>query len=74
MKTKADVEADPYWGALLPASGGWVPMDKLVDAYVMCITDDEKGRGKAWSVVGAGGEAKPYPSGPFDIEAYISRA
>lgn len=48
-------------------------MDKLIDAYIMTITDDENCRGSNWVVCGAGGEAKRYPAS-FDLQQYVSRA
>ncbi|KAI9000100.1 hypothetical protein DFJ74DRAFT_647685 [Hyaloraphidium curvatum] len=52
-------------------SGGWTPMDGLVDVFWSAITD-EKWRGRAYVVSGDGGEPKRYPKG-FVFEDYLSR-
>jgi hypothetical protein len=49
--------------------GGWVPMDKLIDAYVMVIKDESQ-RGASWAVIGSAGEAHRYPTG-FDPADYV---
>ncbi|KAJ3329377.1 hypothetical protein HDU93_001020, partial [Gonapodya sp. JEL0774] len=59
LKSKADFEK--YLGKVfLEPNGGWTPMDKLVDAYLTCVLDDNI-RGKSFVVNGAGGKMLQYP-------------
>jgi hypothetical protein len=67
------LDKDEGYAKIVNAVGGWTPMDKLIDAYVKAITDDDFGRGKNWIVCGSGGEPKRYPQS-FDLQDYVSRA
>ncbi|KAJ3331790.1 hypothetical protein HDU93_009503, partial [Gonapodya sp. JEL0774] len=65
LKSKADFEK--YLGKVfLEPNGGWTPMDKLVDAYLTCVLDNNI-RGKSFVVNGAGGKMLQYPK-PEAIE------
>ncbi|KAI9019131.1 hypothetical protein DFJ74DRAFT_676123 [Hyaloraphidium curvatum] len=70
------------WGASTPeevvkqglARDNWVPMDKLVDAYIDVIVDETK-RGTTWVVGGSAGKAVRYPDPPsVDMEKYFVKA
>ncbi|KAI9016138.1 hypothetical protein DFJ74DRAFT_770692 [Hyaloraphidium curvatum] len=75
IKTAEDlVEKDPFFANAVKTLGGWTPMDKLIDAYIMTIEDDEKCRGTCWVVSGTGGEAKQYPAAPINALDYCSIA
>ncbi|KAI9002045.1 hypothetical protein DFJ74DRAFT_696436 [Hyaloraphidium curvatum] len=70
--TPEEVERHPIFGRVVAKSGGWVPMEKLVDAFVRCIEDEEV-RGQAFEVIGSGGNMVPYIR-DFGAEEYITTA
>ncbi|KAI9030572.1 hypothetical protein DFJ74DRAFT_748832 [Hyaloraphidium curvatum] len=69
--TPEKVERSPMFGPWVEGLGGWVPMEKLVDAYVRVI-EDEHIRGQAFAVVGSGGKMVPYVK-DFALDEYISK-
>lgn len=55
------------------ATDNWVPMDKLVDSFINCITDETR-RGGSFVVAGTAGKEVRYPDPPFvDQEKYFVR-
>ncbi|KAI9019911.1 hypothetical protein DFJ74DRAFT_674887 [Hyaloraphidium curvatum] len=65
-------EMNTKFPGMVEGMGGWTPIGAVADAFLMCVADEDKGRGKCWVVSGEKGEPRVYPAS-FKLDDYRER-